>query len=111
MLQRSRVVAPPVMEGVDLSLGWLDHYPLLVEFLSLLAWEDGKPRTPGSVILFSEEGVWKACVNDKDAALVAFVSARSPEGLLCAINDGLASGGLDWRKGRQSGSGKSRKGS
>lgn len=80
---------------------WAASYPLVWEFLFLEKWEDGSSRVPGSITLFAEDGLFKACLNDKDGQLVAFTSQRSPEGLFEAVDTGLGAGTLDWRRSRQ----------
>lgn len=79
----------------------------VVEFLAMRAWPDGKVRTPGSITVFFEEGTYKAAVNDKDADVVAFLSARTLSGLLEALEKGLAGNSLDWRRSKW-GAGKKR---
>lgn len=73
----------------------------LGEFLCESSWEDGKKRQTGSLTVFFDEGVLKACVSDKDAGLVAFVSGASWNGLMQAIEKGLRQGSLEWRRARQ----------
>lgn len=72
-------------------------YPVLAEFLQREFWDEQTPRAKGSMILFCEDGVFKACLSDKDADMVAFVSKGSWDALLKAIERGLAENTLDWR--------------
>lgn len=72
--------------------------PALVEFLSLGRWEDGKPRKTGTLLIFAEDGLWKACVADRDGNQVAFVSSDSFKGILDEVNDKILQGELEWRK-------------
>jgi hypothetical protein len=72
-------------------------YPLLLEFLSRELWEPGVPRVRGSLFLFLEDGVFKACLNDKDVEEVAFVTKGTFAALLDAVERGLSSSSLDWR--------------
>jgi len=76
--------------------------------LTLTVWEDGKERETSSVTVFHGDGLLKACIQDKDAGLIAFVTGESLEGLLDALEKGLASGKLDWRKQREAGGGRPR---
>jgi hypothetical protein len=97
-LKKPVMQATPVGPAKGPEGGSLADYPTVWAFLSALTWpEDGSPRVPGSITLFTEDGVWKAAVNDK-TGYVAFVSGRSPEGLLEAIEEGMEAGSLDWRK-------------
>lgn len=72
--------------------------PALWEFLTAVAWDDGEERRTGTLLLFTEEGRWKCCVNDRDAGLVTFVAAESPDQLLRSVDKGLVDDTLDWRK-------------
>jgi hypothetical protein len=72
-------------------------YPALSEYLTLEEWEPGKPRKTSTIVWFVEQGLLKACINDRDASQVAFVSAESLTGLWEALEEGLAMNSLDWR--------------
>lgn len=74
-----------------------ERFPTCWEFLALLTWEDGQSRVPGTVLLFSDAGTFKACLNDRDASMSAFVSGSTLTGLLEAMEKGLLAGSLDWR--------------
>lgn len=76
---------------------WGKAYPELWDFLFALEYDDGGARVPGSMVLFRDGPHLKACLSDKDANLVAFVSGNSPEALFRAIDTGLADDTLDWR--------------
>lgn len=80
-----------------------DDLAALGEFLCLREWEKGKVRKPGSVTLFSEDGVLKACISDKETGDIAFVSGHSWVGLLGALEDGLRACSLEWRAQRSGG--------
>lgn len=108
---------PLPASGSDLPTGtaaaageWSKGLPTLAEFLSALTWEDGTSREPGTMLVFSEDGAWKACLHDRTAQLQVFVSAATPGGLLAALEKGLAGGSLDWRRKKAWGGGKGKKG-
>jgi hypothetical protein len=73
-------------------------YPHLFEFLTERAYDDGSEREPGTMTVFLERGWLKACLNDKDGGMVAFVASESLAGLLGACDEGLAYDNLDWRQ-------------
>jgi hypothetical protein len=76
-------------------------FPVLFQFLTATTWpEEGGPREPGTILLFMEGMAFKAMLKDKDDPAVCFVTAASLQGLLEALEAGLESGGLDWRKDR-----------
>jgi len=60
--------------------------------------EDGKPRSPSSLVIFTEEGSFKACLTEKDAGLQLWRSADSLQKVLLALEKALAGGNADWRK-------------
>lgn len=72
-------------------------YPTLLEFLTRVGWDDGQPREKGSFFVFCEDGMFKACLNDKDAGMVAFITCMSFNALLDRVEKGLAANSLDWR--------------
>lgn len=84
-----------------------DKRPLLAEFFTRVFWGPGEPREKGSLFLFVEDGMFKCCVNDKDSSQVAFVTGTTLDGLLDAVEKGLAQDRLDWRLSSQ---GKARRG-
>lgn len=81
----------------------------VLEFLSMTSWPDGAPRTVGTLTLTTEEGLWKVTLKDRDSQGVAFVTAETPDVLLKALDQGIASGKLEWRNDKfQGGNGKRR---
>lgn len=97
-LNKPTPVCTPHPDGTGVVAGdWGVLFPALTEFLVLAQWEDGTPRAPGSVTVFYDTGAWKACLNDKDQARVAFVSGGSPDAALALAEAGLVGNCLDWR--------------
>ena len=75
-------------------------YPALSEFLSLTEWEPGVPRERGTFTVFFEDGSFKASLSDRDSEQVAFVSKKTFQGILDALEGGLVKDTLDWRQWR-----------
>lgn len=73
------------------------RYPILHDWMTLTG-VSGADRDVGTLLLFAQDGKFKACLNDKERSLVAFVSAEGVEALLEACNTGLKNGQLDWRE-------------
>jgi len=89
---------------------WKKEYPTLHAFMTALE-EDGKERSPSSLVIFTEEGLWKACLSEKDANLQLWRTGETVAKLLGAIEKALAGGNADWRKRyAPEGKGKGRKG-
>lgn len=78
-----------------------DALPALVEFLTLTEWAPGEKRVPGTVLLCSDEGLWKGWLHDKDAGLSCWVSGASLRALVASVEKGLADGSLEWRRERR----------
>lgn len=75
-----------------------DRCPATHEWLAEQEWEPGKPRRTGTMMVFAEQGRWKACLHDRDQKRTCFVSAMTLTALLEAVEDVLANGGGDWRR-------------
>jgi hypothetical protein len=73
------------------------EFPELVEWLSALVWAEGEDRQTGTMMVFCEDGKWKAWLNDRDAGLSAFVTAATLDALLNAACNALCAEGGDWR--------------
>jgi hypothetical protein len=86
----------------------LAKFPALVEFLHCEAWPDGSRRQTGTLLVFVDEGRLKACLSDRDQALVGFVTGESLEGLIRAVEEGLQGDHVDWRPSRVNGKGRRR---
>lgn len=96
--------------GAVLPGAFSTSHPALWEYLTLTRWEDGTPRQTASFTVFLDGCVLRACVNDKDGGRVAFASSETWEGLFEALEGLLADDAADWRRNRESGGGKARRG-
>lgn len=71
--------------------------PTVYEWLTAETWEDGSPRTTGSVSIFSGDGVLKAVLKDRDAQQCLWVAAPSLTKLFAVLEASLTSPSADWR--------------
>lgn len=97
---RKRDVAAAGVGGkapVPASCPMLKAYPSVWEFLTASAYPDGGARVPGTLTIFSESGCFKACLNDRDQGISAFVSGNSLTALLVALESGLKDDDLEWK--------------
>lgn len=78
----------------------MDKLEALFEFLTLTEWEDGETRERGTLIVFVEDGMWKACLSDKDSGRTCFYSSVAFDQLLAGLDKGLRQDSLEWRKKR-----------
>jgi hypothetical protein len=72
-------------------------FPDTFDFLTSAAWTDGTPRIPGTVLLFSDAGFFKACLSDKDGGLVCFVAGGTLQEVLASAERAIGGEGGDWR--------------
>jgi len=84
-------------------------HPALWEYLTLDQWEDGSSRQTSTLSVFFGSNGLQAALNDRDGGRVAFASGDSLERLLEALEHGLQSDSLDWRKSFQASGQKKRK--
>jgi hypothetical protein len=94
----SRVAAS---NGIAASYGdWEKRLPNLCGFLCDLSWADGTTKRTGKVTLWTDDGLWKGCLSLPDPAVVAFLSAQDPSGLLQLMERQLRDDNVDWRRSR-----------
>jgi hypothetical protein len=74
------------------------EWPVLVEWLTITAWDDGKPRQTGTCMILAESGQWKAWLHDRDLKRAAWCAGDTLSLLLASIERGLANDGLGWRR-------------
>jgi len=74
--------------------GWL---PDLHEFLTENQWDDGKARKTGTMMILTQDGVWKAWIHDTDLRVSGWVSAESWESLLETVNRGFGENSISWK--------------
>jgi hypothetical protein len=87
----------PILSFVE-SDRYERKYEALSEFLGSQVWEDGGRRTPGTLMVFVDDGMIKAGLRDRDGGYIAFVSATTLDGLLDALESGIKTQSLEWRK-------------
>jgi hypothetical protein len=76
-------------------------YPTLAAYLTAAAWPDGEVRQLSSLVIFCEDGVFKACLSDKDTGNVLWASSRVWSDLPLSLEARLTEDSPDWRKGRK----------
>lgn len=83
---------------VDAKTFFDGEYPLLAAHLGDPVYDDGTPRLTSTLLIFAEQGLWKACLSCRDTEEVAFVSASNTRDLFLKLEDGLEADELDWRE-------------
>lgn len=84
---------PARAEGGD----WGVLYPSLLEWLTEDRYEDGSARQTATLLVFAEQGTWKACFADRDNDRNTFVSANTPEGCLGVLEERLKANAVEWK--------------
>jgi len=78
-------------------------YPALVAFLRDVTFSDGSRRTPGSIVLFVQDGLYTVCLTEKGVPeKVAFQAARTVSLALRMAEEGLRTNDLPWRSPKRS---------
>jgi hypothetical protein len=72
-------------------------YPALLEYLTTDKWPEGGERVVSTLMMFCEDGTFKACLNDRDAGKSLWVSGASVPDALEALESILRHGGGEWR--------------
>jgi hypothetical protein len=85
-------------------------FPTLHAYLADTTWETGEERETATLTLFVEEGVFKACLNDRASGRSAWVSGHAFQALLKTLEAGLATDEIVWRRKPAGASGSGRRG-
>lgn len=97
-IRRSAAASSGVPAGqVCADPSWSTRWPTLAAHLFDATFEDGSPRATSTLMLLAELGVVKACLNDREEARSAWVSGRTVDEVLEALEAGLAADSVDWR--------------
>jgi len=72
-------------------------FPAIWDLMTTTKLKDGTSVATMTVLLFVQDGLWKACLNDRQGEVSSFVSADTALALLQAIEEGLAGDSLEWR--------------
>lgn len=86
--------ALPPPQGDPFATG----YPTIWEYLTIRMYESGEERKTSTLLAFVEDGVWKACLNDRDQQRSLWVTGGSHAGALAALEALLEAGGGVWRQ-------------
>lgn len=77
--------------------------PTLHEFLTLSSLPDGRSRSVSTLLVFTDGGLWKAVLNERDAELALWATAESLQGVLAELEARLTAPCVDWRPQRRTG--------
>ena len=74
------------------------HHPVLVSHLCDLAYSDGEVRRTSSLLIFTEDASWKACLTDRDVDMNLWSEARTLSGLFQSLEKRLSDPSTVWRR-------------
>jgi len=76
---------------------FLQDHPNLADHLRSVKYEDGVARQTSTLMLFSDNGTLKLCLNDRDNARSVFVSGQNIMEAFELLEKGLRESSLDWK--------------
>lgn len=77
--------------------GWKEEYPNLTDMLQCTQWDDRTNRQTSTLLLFVEDSVLKACLNDRHFQRSAFFTAETMEALIVKIELALTNDTAEWK--------------
>jgi len=89
--------APKPMPNAWTDKGDKSDYPNIFAFLTETVYDDGKPRMTGSISLFTQLGVLKASVSDKDNKRVCYLEASNLMELIQLIDMSICAEDTVWK--------------
>jgi len=109
-LEKSRPAKQGPVLFVPATCPWLSKScPALFEYLTVGEMDGGETRQTSTVTIFTEGGMWKACLNERDSEATLFASGENLEACLDNLEERLKAPHVDWRRKGQSGTGKPQK--
>lgn len=73
------------------------QYPYLHAMLTSQKYEDGTPRITSTLLIFSDNGVLRFCLNDRDNNRSAFFTDSTFEWILEKVEQSVAMGTVEWK--------------
>lgn len=73
-------------------------WPSLYELMTVVDMGDGKIRKPSSLLIFSEDGLWKGCLTERDLEISLWASAPGFLGVPDALEERLGQETIEWRR-------------
>ena len=86
-------------------------YPTLYDYLTATCYDDDRsqPRVVSTLLIFGQDGCWKACLRDRTEGCCCWCAAPSVLELLGVLDRELADGTAVWREDRLSGAPEARR--
>lgn len=84
--------------GVAGDSDFLERFPVLHEFITATSDDAGAARKTATLMLFSEDGRFRAVLHERQHGLSLWRDADSVQGCFEGLETALASGRAEWRK-------------
>lgn len=94
----SAITEPGVLVPVPDGGTWQSIYPTLWEYLTSTQWAEGGVRKTATLLVFTEEGEVKLCLNDRAANRTRWCQAETLNSVLAMLESELATDQGGWRK-------------
>ena len=75
-----------------------ESLPVLTAYLVDHEYADGSARQVATLLVFTEDGSWKVCLNDRSQGRSAWCSGPSVREALMSLERALTDGTASWRK-------------
>lgn len=72
--------------------------PTVWEWLTTTAFEDGDSRIPSTLLILSEGGRVKVCLNDRASSRSTWKSGQTLDAALLSLDEALAADNCEWRE-------------
>jgi len=102
-LRKTEVESTQSSSAMTLDPEFSKMYPALHEYLTAEQYPDNSPRIKSTISIFTEDQLWKACLNEKDQGLVLFVAEERFGALIEALELLLQEERVPWRKSKAKG--------
>lgn len=90
--------------GTSANADGLRHgYPLLADHLTATQYEDGGPREVSTLLVFSQDGLWKCCLRDRQEGRCLWAAAPKWSDLFDVLEAALGDPMAVWRDDRLAG--------
>jgi len=107
-LKKHQASGGPLKPASQEDAAFKTKHPALFEYLTLRQYPDGSNRQTASLSVFHEDGLWKACLNERDTGLVLFVAEERHSDLLDALELLLQEDRPPWRPSKSKGQNRGR---
>lgn len=89
----ANALGSPTKDGAKMA----ERHPNLTEYLTADKWDDGDERQTSTLLVFTDDGIFKAVLNDRAEERALWASGASYLDALDALEAMLASGEGEWR--------------